>query len=151
MPRNPLSHKAFRRFPEGHKPVDDPRGVCYSRGARGQAREATRGDGHAHPGPGRHSGTRASELTYLKDKLDVASLGLEMGIAVAIGAVFGQWLDGRLGSDPWFTLLFIGCGVAAATKGVLRAIKAARRDMGATAPATPARSLVLPGDGGRWQ
>lgn len=93
-------------------------------------------------------------MSYLKDKLDVASLGLEMGIAVAIGAVFGQWLDGRLGTDPWMTLLFLGCGVVAASKGVLRAIKAARRDMGLDSgepPTVSDRALVLPSDGGRWR
>ena len=55
-----------------------------------------------------------------------ASLGLEMGIAVAIGAGIGYLLDASFGTRPWLLLLFLLFGVAAGFKGM---ISAARRAM----------------------
>jgi ATP synthase protein I len=47
-----------------------------------------------------------------------ASLGLEMGAAVAIGLAIGWWLDSRLGTAPWLMLVFLLLGIAAGFKGV---------------------------------
>lgn len=57
----------------------------------------------------------------------VGSLGLEMGIAVLIGCLFGMWLDDSLGTEPWLLLLFLGFGIAAGFKGMLRAAREARQ------------------------
>jgi F0F1-type ATP synthase assembly protein I len=54
-----------------------------------------------------------------------SSVGLEMGIAVIIGLLFGRWLDGKLGTDPWLMLVFTGFGMAAGLKGVFRAVREA--------------------------
>jgi ATP synthase protein I len=42
------------------------------------------------------------------------TLGLEIVLSVVIGFFGGHWLDGRLGTTPWLTLLgfFFGCGAA---------------------------------------
>ncbi|MDT8395666.1 MAG: AtpZ/AtpI family protein [bacterium] len=53
----------------------------------------------------------------------MSSLGLEMGAAVVIGLLFGTWLDGRFGTRPWLTLIFLGFGFAAAIKAVVRALR----------------------------
>ncbi len=50
--------------------------------------------------------------------LRYSSLGLEMGIATAIGFFIGHYLDGRFGTDPWLTLVFTLFGVAAGFKRV---------------------------------
>jgi ATP synthase protein I len=55
----------------------------------------------------------------------VASLGLEMGIAVAIGAGLGWLLDSWLGTKPWLLLVFLLFGVAAGFKGMLAAAERA--------------------------
>jgi ATP synthase protein I len=52
--------------------------------------------------------------------LRYSSLGLEMGIAVAIGYFIGHWLDGKLGTDPWLTLLFLLFGIAAGFRSVIK-------------------------------
>jgi ATP synthase protein I len=57
-----------------------------------------------------------------------ASLGLEMGIAVAIGAGIGWWLDRELGTRPWLMLVFLMFGIAAGFKGVYAAAQRATRD-----------------------
>ncbi len=52
--------------------------------------------------------------------LMVASVGIELAVAVAVGYLVGDWLDARLGTAPWLMFLFLGCGVAAGFRGVWR-------------------------------
>ena len=59
--------------------------------------------------------------------LSASSVGLELGISVVIGVVFGLWLDGRLGTEPWMMLLFLGIGLVAGFRGVLRAVSRSDR------------------------
>ena len=61
--------------------------------------------------------------------LSMASVGLEMGLAVIVGWAVGQWLDDRFGSEPYLMLLFLLFGVAAAFKGLIRAGLQAKRDV----------------------
>ena len=64
-----------------------------------------------------------SKPRALYELLKLSSLGLEMGASVVIGLLVGLWLDSRLGTNPWLTLLFLGFGFAAAAKSVVRAIR----------------------------
>jgi len=50
----------------------------------------------------------------------LASIGLEMGVAVVVGWWFGQFLDRKLGTDPWLMIVFLLFGVGAAFKAVIR-------------------------------
>ena len=59
--------------------------------------------------------------------LSASSVGLELGIAVALGLAIGYWLDQRLGTAPWMLLLWLVIGFAAGFRGVLRAVRAADR------------------------
>jgi ATP synthase protein I len=68
---------------------------------------------------------RQSKRMY--DGLSASSAGLELGIAVGLGAVFGAWLDGKLGTEPWMMLVFLILGVIAGFRGVLRAVARAER------------------------
>jgi ATP synthase protein I len=63
-----------------------------------------------------------------------ASVGLEMGLCVAIGAGIGYWLDSRFGTKPWLLLFFLLCGIAAGFKAVLDAAKRASKDVAASNP-----------------
>ena len=65
----------------------------------------------------------------LYEGLSASSAGLELGIAVAIGALFGRYLDGKLGTEPWMLLVFLVIGLIAGFRGVLRAV--ARADKAA--------------------
>jgi len=69
---------------------------------------------------------RATKRAY--GALSASSAGLELGISVAIGLLFGYWLDGMVGSAPWFMLLFMVVGLVAGFRGVLRAVKRANRE-----------------------
>ena len=43
---------------------------------------------------------------------EFASLGMALGLAIALLAVGGNWLDGRLGTAPLFVLLGVFAGFA---------------------------------------
>lgn len=77
------------------------------------------------------------------------TVGLEMGISVALGAGFGLWLDRKLGTGHLCTLIGLFFGIAAAGKALWRVVKQAQaeaaqeeRDMGSAG-----RPAVRPPEG----
>jgi F0F1-type ATP synthase assembly protein I len=56
-----------------------------------------------------------------------SAVGIEMAAAVAIGALGGRWLDGKLGTDPYLMWFGLAVGIGAAVRAVLRVVKAYRR------------------------
>jgi ATP synthase protein I len=60
--------------------------------------------------------------------LRYSAVGLEMGIAVAIGYGAGWWLDQKLGTGPYLMLLMTVLGVAAGFKGVIQLARRAMRE-----------------------
>ena len=58
-----------------------------------------------------------------------ASVGLEMGIAVAIGAGLGYLADNHFGTRPWLSLIGLLLGTAAGFKGMIDAAKQAKRSL----------------------
>jgi ATP synthase protein I len=64
----------------------------------------------------------------------LASLGLEMGIAVGVGAGIGYLIDRWLGTRPWFLIVFLLFGVAAGFKGVIDAARKASANLQASNP-----------------
>ena len=63
--------------------------------------------------------------------LSASSVGLELGLSVVFGVLFGRWLDGRFGTTPWLMLVFFALGLVAGFRSVLRAV--ARADRAAAA------------------
>ena len=59
--------------------------------------------------------------------LSASSVGLELGLSVVVGILFGRWLDGKFGTEPWLMLLFLGFGLVAGFRAVLRAVQRADR------------------------
>jgi F0F1-type ATP synthase assembly protein I len=63
--------------------------------------------------------------------LRFSSLGLELGGSVIVGLFVGQWLDrkmpqwtdGKIHTEPWLLLLFLGFGMAAGFRSVLRLLR----------------------------
>jgi ATP synthase protein I len=66
--------------------------------------------------------------------LAASAIGLELGVSVIIGLLFGRWLDQRFGTEPWLMILFVAFGFAAGIRAVVRGVRradaAARRDEG---------------------
>ena len=61
------------------------------------------------------------------ETLTLSSMGLEFGLSVIIGLLFGRWLDGQAGTDPWLMIVFLCFGFAAGLRSILRAIAKADR------------------------
>ncbi len=57
-----------------------------------------------------------------------AAVGLEMGLAVALGYLGGAWLDGKLGTAPIFGLVGLLLGVGAAGKALWDTARKAMKD-----------------------
>lgn len=74
----------------------------------------------APPAPARETPPR---LAAMKTMGGVGTLGLEVGLSIMVGLFGGQWLDGRLGTEPWITVAGFGFGVAAAVRAVLRQMR----------------------------
>jgi ATP synthase protein I len=73
------------------------------------------------PRKNRHDGSRR-----LFKAASLASLGLEMGVAVFVGWWFGSWLDRQWDTAPWMMLMFLLFGVAAGFRGLIRAANESR-------------------------
>jgi F0F1-type ATP synthase assembly protein I len=58
-----------------------------------------------------------------------SALGIEIGVAVAMGAWGGSWLEQRYGFAPWGVVFGLIIGIGAAISSAYRAVKQARRDL----------------------
>jgi ATP synthase protein I len=56
------------------------------------------------------------------------TVGLEFAISVLFGLFVGQWLDKKVGSSGWITLIGFGLGLAAGVRSLIRAAKQAKED-----------------------
>lgn len=63
----------------------------------------------------------------VKDLAYYSSLGLQVALSIFIGLFFGLWLDGKWGTQPWFTLVFLAFGIAAGFKNIWLALKKSRK------------------------
>ena len=49
---------------------------------------------------------------------DALELGASIVFAIFIGAIFGYWLDGKVGTFPYLSIIFFLFGIAAAVRNV---------------------------------
>jgi len=54
---------------------------------------------------------------------DSLQLGASIVFAIFIGAGIGYWLDGRLGTFPYLSIIFFCFGIAAAARNVWREVR----------------------------
>lgn len=54
----------------------------------------------------------------------LSTIGLAFVFALVMGFAAGYWLDGRLGTAPWLSLLGFAIGLAAGVLNVVRTMKA---------------------------
>ena len=65
----------------------------------------------------------------LKQAGQFAAVGLEMGIAVALGIFVGWYLDEKLNTTPVLFWIGFALGIGAAGKAIWDAAKRARKEM----------------------
>jgi ATP synthase protein I len=56
-----------------------------------------------------------------------SSLGFSVALSIFIGLGIGVWLDRRFDTSPWWTLIFLAAGIAAAYRNIGLAIKKSRK------------------------
>ncbi len=57
-----------------------------------------------------------------------STLGLEMGLSVAVGAIMGYYLDKWLHTEPWLLIIFLIFGAIAGFRSLYRALKRFERE-----------------------
>lgn len=85
-----------------------------------------------------------SDWREIRRRTDAMSLGVEMVMAVALGAYLGHLWDGHFGHGPWGMVFFVLAGVGAAAKAVLRTWRQTRDHLARSAAATPEVALPAP-------
>jgi F0F1-type ATP synthase assembly protein I len=80
----------------------------------------------------------------IRRQTDAMSLGVEMVMAVALGAYLGHVWDNHFGHGPWGMVFFVIAGVGAAAKAVIRTWRQTRDHLARTSAATPSVTLPAP-------
>ena len=57
-----------------------------------------------------------------------STVGLDLALSVLVGLFGGQWLDRKLGTGHWLTVVGLAFGIAAGARFVWRALQAANRE-----------------------
>lgn len=58
----------------------------------------------------------------------LTSLAFTFPVSISAGAFIGYYLDGKLGTFPWLSIVFLFIGIAAGFLSLFRAIKAFDRE-----------------------
>ena len=67
------------------------------------------------------------DMNAMREGASLGSVGLEMGLSVAIGYVVGYYLDKWLGTGPVMTIIWTFFGFGAAVKAVWVAYQRAKK------------------------
>ena len=57
-----------------------------------------------------------------------STVGLDLALSVLVGLLGGRWLDRKLGTGHWLTMVGLGFGIAAGARAVWRALQSANRE-----------------------
>ena len=67
-------------------------------------------------------GFNKSDANMLRTAYELSAGLLSFVVALGLGWWVGQWLDRRMGTGPWLTILFVAFGLAAGVLNVYRTI-----------------------------
>ena len=63
----------------------------------------------------------------LKELAYFSSIGISVAAAIFIGLAAGVWLDRKFQTSPWWTLIFLGLGIAAGYRNLGLAIQRSKK------------------------
>lgn len=66
-------------------------------------------------------------VRYFRELAYFSSIGFTVALSIFIGLGVGLYLDGRFGTHPWLTFVFLGMGIAAGYRNIGLAIKKSRK------------------------
>ncbi len=67
------------------------------------------------------------DLRHLKELAYYSSIGFSVALSIFIGLGIGVFLDKKLGTNPWLTLILLGLGIAAGYRNIGLVIKKTRK------------------------
>jgi ATP synthase protein I len=73
----------------------------------------------------------------LKTLGQLSTIGLAFVFALVLGFAAGFWLDGKLGTSPWLSLLGFAMGLAAGVLNVVRTMQSVAATERTRPPAAP--------------
>jgi F0F1-type ATP synthase assembly protein I len=56
----------------------------------------------------------------------VSTVGITMALSIALGALIGYYIDKKVGTQPWFFIIGLGFGIAAAFRNLYILYKKAK-------------------------
>ncbi|MEJ5300217.1 MAG: AtpZ/AtpI family protein [Thermodesulforhabdaceae bacterium] len=65
---------------------------------------------------------------YIKQVANASTVGLSIAFAIFIGLGIGFWLDGKLGTWPWLTMIFMVFGIVAGYRNYYRFAKRQQKE-----------------------
>ncbi len=83
---------------------------------------------------GRRDATSSSGKKKTQNVIQYSGLGLEMGIAVALGIITGKYLDSRFETTPIFFWCGLGLGLGAAAKALFDIAAKVKKDLSDNEP-----------------
>lgn len=70
----------------------------------------------------------------LRQFVRVGAIGIELALSTVIGMLGGRWLDSKLSTAPWLTILGLLLGVVAGFRSLIRAARQNARESETPAP-----------------
>lgn len=58
---------------------------------------------------------------------DTGAVGIEIAVAIGLGYLGGHWLDGKLRTAPWLSIIGFVAGVGAGIKALVRVTRAYKK------------------------
>ncbi|MCA9531584.1 MAG: AtpZ/AtpI family protein [Myxococcales bacterium] len=59
----------------------------------------------------------------------MSTVGIELGVSIAVGVLGGKWLDAHFGTAPYLLWVGFALGLAAGARSLYRVARAAQRSM----------------------
>ena len=107
--------------------------------AMAQAPEHSGDLSHRRPAPAptrreleRAAAPSAQKARTYYETMSFSAAGIELGLSVVLGALFGHWVDGKIGTDPVLMILLTVVGFGAGVRAMLRAARKATKAQGAS-------------------
>lgn len=68
---------------------------------------------------------RKKNIRQASNWLNASIVGIQFPVAIGLGYLWGKWMDGFLGTEPWLTIIFSVFGIAAGFVNLFRITAAA--------------------------
>jgi ATP synthase protein I len=65
---------------------------------------------------------------YIRQVVDASTIGFSLAFGIFIGLGIGYWLDSRLGTWPWLTMIFMIFGIIAGYRNYYRFAKRKQKE-----------------------